>query len=64
MAFLALAISLVAAALSRLSRISMGRPDSSNHYARYAYVTLVLHSLVVRRVSLLVFLPCFAATYV
>ena len=34
-----------------------------NHFARYAYVALLLHSLVVRRVSLPVFLLSFAASY-
>jgi hypothetical protein len=65
MGFLALAISLTAAALVQgfheYRWVGLIHP---NHYARYAYVALVLHSLVVRRVSLLVFLPCFAATYV
>lgn len=34
-----------------------------NHYGRYAYIALVLHSILIRRVSLPVFLLCFAATY-
>lgn len=34
-----------------------------NHYGRYAYVALVLHSILIRRVSLPVFLFALAATY-
>jgi hypothetical protein len=64
MGFVALALSLATAAFVQgfheYRWVGLIHP---NHYARYAYVTLVLHSLVVRRVSLLVFLPCFAATY-
>jgi hypothetical protein len=64
MAFVTLALLLSAAALVQgfhdYRWVGLIHP---NHYARYAYVALVLHSLVVRRVSLLVFLPCFAAIY-
>jgi hypothetical protein len=64
MAFLALALSLTAAAALKgfhdYRWVGMIHP---NHYARYAYIALVLHSLVIRRVSFVVFLPCFAATY-
>jgi mannose/fructose/N-acetylgalactosamine-specific phosphotransferase system component IID len=34
-----------------------------NHYARYAYVALVLHSIVMRRVSLFATLLAFSAAY-
>ncbi len=34
-----------------------------NHYARYAYIALVLHSILTRRVSLPVFVLCLAAAY-
>jgi|GEM_PF-6056799 hypothetical protein len=65
MAFCALAGSLVTAAIVQgfhaYRWVGLIHP---NHYARYAYVALVLHSLVVRRVSLPVFLLCFGATYV
>ncbi|MET0674874.1 MAG: hypothetical protein ABW175_03665, partial [Bradyrhizobium sp.] len=64
MGFLALALLLSAAAMIQgfhdYRWVGLIHP---NHYARYAYVALVLHSLVVRRVSLLVFIPCFAAIY-
>ncbi|WP_028134716.1 hypothetical protein [Bradyrhizobium japonicum] len=65
MAFLALAISLSAAAVVQgfheYRWVGLIHP---NHYARYAYIALVLHSLVVKRVSLPVFVVCFAATYI
>jgi hypothetical protein len=35
-----------------------------NHYGRYAYIAVVLHSILIRRISLPVFALCFAATYV
>jgi hypothetical protein len=64
MGFLALALSLsVAAAVQGFHDFRWVGLIHPNHYARYAYVALVLHSLVVKRVSLLVFIPCFAATY-
>ena len=34
-----------------------------NHYARYAYIALVLHSILIRRVSLPMFLLCLIAAY-
>ncbi|WP_458760140.1 hypothetical protein ACSVBT_04890 [Afipia sp. TerB] len=64
MAFLALAGSLTAAAVIQgfhdYRWVGLIHP---NHYARYAYIALVLHSMLTRRVSLLVFIPCFAAAY-
>lgn len=64
MAFVALAGSLAAAAMIQgfheYRWVGLIHP---NHYARYAYIALVLHSMLTRRVSLLVFIPCFAATY-
>jgi len=41
-------------------RIIDGSACSSEHYARYAMLTLVLHSLVVARQPAGGFLPCFA----
>ncbi|UFX46344.1 hypothetical protein HAP47_0006535 [Bradyrhizobium sp. 41S5] len=65
MGFLALAASLSAAAIVQgfheYRWVGLIHP---NHYARYAYIALVLHSLAVKRVSLPVFLICFGATYV
>lgn len=64
MAFVVLAGSLAAAALIQgfhaYRWVGLIHP---NHYARYAYIALILHSMLTRRVSLLVFIPCFAAAY-
>ncbi|GIQ77055.1 hypothetical protein [Bradyrhizobium sp. RD5-C2] len=64
MGFLALAASLSAAAAVQgfhdYRWVGLIHP---NHYARYAYVALILHSILVRRVSFPVFAACFAAAY-
>jgi O-antigen ligase len=64
MGFVALAVSLSAAAIihgfHEYRWVGLIHP---NHYARFAFVALVLHSLLVRRVSLVVFVLCFAAIY-
>ncbi len=65
MAFAAIAAGLIVAAVVQgfhdYRWVGLIHP---NHYARYAYIALVLHSILTRRVSLLVFLPCFAASYI
>ncbi|MGO4713746.1 hypothetical protein [Bradyrhizobium sp. 2TAF24] len=64
MAVVALGGSLVAAAMLQgfhdYRWVGLIHP---NHYARYAYMTLVLHSVLTRQVSLVMLLPCLAATY-
>lgn len=64
MAVLALAGCLVAAAILQgfheYRWVGLIHP---NHYARYAYMALVLHSVLTRRVSFLMLVPCLAATY-
>lgn len=64
MAFLALITALVTAAIIQgfhhYRWVGLIHP---NHYARYAYVALILHSILTKRVSLFIFLPCLMATY-
>lgn len=64
MAVIALFISLISAALIQgfheYRWVGLIHP---NHYARYAYVALVLHAMLTRRTNLFVFVLCFAAAY-
>jgi hypothetical protein len=64
MAVLALSASLItAAAVQGFHDYRWVGLIHPNHYARYAYIALVLHAILTRRVDLPIFVLCFAAAY-